>query len=155
MDIKETSSKSTWHLCGLSGLQETSKGNFLHPTINPNQRNLYIERIPRDTCIYEDLPHKETSSSQRKQMSVLHYYKNPKPLEIKVHIIYPNFGTLELWTHSNLTFGGYLASTAPILSVRSSSSLLCRFCLERMRTVQLIDDSLASSVGAISEKELD
>ena len=72
-------SKSTWHQRGLSGLQETSKGNVLRPTINLNQRNLYIERIPRDTYIYEDLPHKKTSSSPRKQRSVLHYYKNPKP----------------------------------------------------------------------------
>ena len=134
-------SKSTWHQRGLSGLQETSKGNVLRPTINLNQWNLYIERIPRDTYIYEDLPHKETSSSPRKQRSILHYYKNPKPKEIKVRIIYPNSCTLELWTLFNLTFKGYLASTAPILSLRFSS-LLCKFFLEHMKTMQLTDDSL-------------
>ena len=97
-------------------------------------------RIPLNTCIYEDLLHNETPSPPRKSRSVLHYYKNPKPLEIKVCRIYPNFGTLKLWTFSNLTFRGYLAGTTSILSVRFPSSLFCRFCLEHVRTVQLPDD---------------
>ena len=29
-------------------------------------------------------------------MSALYYYKSPKTLTIKVRIIYPNYGTLEL-----------------------------------------------------------
>ena len=55
MDAKETGSRATWHLRGLSGLQEISKGNVLHPTIDPSQQNLYIGIILQNTCIYEDL----------------------------------------------------------------------------------------------------
>ena len=58
-------SKAMWYLRGLSGLQETLKRNILHPTINPNQQSFYMERIPQNTCTYEDLPHKETSFSPR------------------------------------------------------------------------------------------
>ena len=60
-----TDRKATWHLHGLSGLQETLNRNVLPPTINLNQRNLYMGRISQNTCIYEDLPHKETSSLLR------------------------------------------------------------------------------------------
>ena len=81
----------------------------------------------------------------KKQRSVLYYYKNPKPSEIKIHTIYPNSGTLGLWKFSNLTFEEYLAGTTPVLSVRSSSSLLCRSCVRHVRTVWLIDDFLALS----------
>ena len=45
MDVEETGNGATWHLRGLSGLQETSNGNILRPTVNPNQRNLYMVRI--------------------------------------------------------------------------------------------------------------
>ena len=38
--------KVMWHPHDLSSPQETSKGNILRLTINPNQRNCYIERIP-------------------------------------------------------------------------------------------------------------
>ena len=34
-------------------------------------------------------------------------------------MIDPSSGTLELWKYSNLTFGGYLASTTPMSSVKS------------------------------------
>ena len=75
-DTKWTDIKAMRHLHGLSDLQETLKGNFLHPTVNPNQRNLYMEKSCK---ICEDPPHKEISSLPRKQRMVLHYYKNPKP----------------------------------------------------------------------------
>ena len=94
----------------------------------------------------------------KKHRSVLHYYKNPKPSEIKVCIIFPSSGTLELWKFSNLTFGGYLAGITLILSVRSSSSLLRRFCLEHVRIVWLTDDfwhhQLVPSVGNSNEKAI-
>ena len=35
----------TWHLRGMSGLQESQHGNVLHSTPNYNQRNSYKERI--------------------------------------------------------------------------------------------------------------
>ena len=31
------------------------------PRLTLNQRSPYMERIPQNTCINEDLPHKETS----------------------------------------------------------------------------------------------
>jgi len=67
-------SKATCHLHGLSGLQETSNGNILRFMITLNQRNLHMVRILKNTCIYEDLPYKKTSSSPRKPRLVLHYY---------------------------------------------------------------------------------
>ena len=110
-------SRATWHLHGLSGLQETSNGNILRPTINPNQWNLCMARIPWNTCMYGNLPHMETSSPPRKLRSALHYYKNPKPLETKVRIIYPSSDTLKLWRKfSHLIFGESLAGITLILS---------------------------------------
>ena len=127
---------------GLGGLQETSNVNVLSPMINPNQRSLYTERIPQNTCIYENLPHKEMPSSPRNKGQFHTIIRNPKPSEIKVRIIYPNSNTLKLWKFSNLTFGGCLAGTTLVLSVRSSSSssLLRKFCLEHVGTGQLTDD---------------
>ena len=54
--------EATWHLHGLSSLQETLNGNVLHSTINLSQWNPNIGRIPQNTCVYEDLPHKEIPS---------------------------------------------------------------------------------------------
>ena len=54
--------EATWHLHGLSSLQETLNGNVLHLTINPSQWNPNMGRIPQNTCVYEDLPHKEIPS---------------------------------------------------------------------------------------------
>ena len=75
-DTKWTDIKVTQHLRGLSGFQGTLNGNFLHHTVNLNQRNLYMEKS-RKIC--DDPSHKERSSSPRKQRLVLHYYKNPMP----------------------------------------------------------------------------
>ena len=121
--------------CGLSGLQETSNGNVFSPTINPNQQSLYTEKIPQNTCIYENFPTRKCLLRQETKAS-----------EIKVCIIYPNSSTLELWKFSNLTFGGYLPCTTLVLSVKSSSSsLLCKFYLEHVGTVWLTERFLASS----------
>ena len=112
MDIK-----ATWHLHDLSDLQGTLNGNVLHLTINPSQWNLNVERISQNTYIYEDLPHKGNISLSKKRKSVLHYYKNPKPLENKVRITYTSSSTLELRRKfSNLTFAGSLAGTTPVPS---------------------------------------
>ena len=81
---------------GLSGLQETSNGNVLSPTINPNQQSLYKERITQNTYIYENLPHKEMPSLSRNKGQFRTTIRNPKPSEIKVHIIYPSSNTIEL-----------------------------------------------------------
>ena len=115
-------------------------GNGLCPTINLNQRNPYNKRIPQSTCINEDLPYKERPSPPRNKCQLYSTIKTPKPSQIKVRIYYPSSGTLELWEFSNLTFGGYLAGTTLVLSVRLSFSLLHRFCLEHVRIVWLTDD---------------
>ena len=65
MDAKELGSEATWHLRGLSGLQGTLYGNVLHAMTKTYQRSLYKERIPQNTYINEDLPHKETPSPLR------------------------------------------------------------------------------------------
>ena len=47
-------------------------------------------------CINKDLPYKERPFPSRKEGQLYAIIKTPKPSQIKVHIIYPNFGTLEL-----------------------------------------------------------
>ena len=70
-----------------------------------------MKRIPQNTCIYENIPHKEMPFSSRNKGRFHTTIKNSKPLEIKMRIIYLNSGTLELWKFSNLTFKWYLAGT--------------------------------------------
>ena len=107
---------------------------------NHNQGNPYKERIPPITCIYEDLPYKEKPSPPRNECQLYFIIRTPKLSQTKVRIISPRSNTLELWTFPNLTFRGYLVGTTLELSVRFSSSLLRRSCLEHVRTVQLTDD---------------
>lgn len=90
------SGKATWHLHGLFGPQETLNGNDLCCTINPSQQNLHMKMILSNMCIYKDLLYKEIFLFAKKPKSILHYYKNPKPLETKVRITDLSFDTLEL-----------------------------------------------------------
>ena len=99
-----------------------------------------IKRIPQDTRINEDLPYKERPSLLRNRCQLYATIKTTKSSQIKIRIIYPRFDTLELWKFFNLTFGGYLADTKPVLSTRSSSFLFCKCCLKHMRIVRFIDD---------------
>ena len=109
------------------------------------------ERILQSMSINEDLPYKERYSPPRNKGQFYVTIKTPNPSQIKVCIIYLSSGTLELQKFSKLTFEGYLASATPVLSIRSSFSLLSRCCLEHMRTMQLTDDfwhhQLALSMG--------
>ena len=73
-------------------------------------------------------------------MSTLHYYKYLKALINKNTHNFPSFGTLELWKFSNLTFGGYLVCTTPVLSTRSSLFLFRMCCLKHVRTVWHTND---------------
>lgn len=95
-DTRWTKIKAKWYPRGLSGLQGILIGNILYLTIDPNQWNPYMGRIPQNTYIYLDLPHKETSSYPRNRSQFYTTIKNPKPSENTVRIIYPNSGTLEL-----------------------------------------------------------
>ena len=98
-------------------------------------------RIPQNTYIYKDLLHKETSFQLRNKGRFYTTIKTQKLSESKVCIIYLSSSTLEWKKFSNLTFGRQLAGTTPVPFVTfSSSSLLCRSCLEHVRTVQLTDD---------------
>ena len=90
------SGKATWHLHGLFGPQETLNGNDLCCTINPSQQNLHMKMILSNMCIYKDLLYKEIFLFAKKPKSILHYYKNPKPLKTKVRITDLSFDTLEL-----------------------------------------------------------
>ena len=135
-----TDIKATWCLHGLGGPQEALDGNILHPMVNPSQQNLYMRIISQNMCIYEDLPPQGNIFFAKKQKSILHYYKNSKPSENKVRIIYPNSGILELQKFSNLTFGGDLVGTTPVLSARFPFYLLHRFCFEYVKIVRLTDD---------------
>ena len=83
---------------------------------------------------------RKRSSPPRHEGHLYFTIKTPKPSQIKVCIIYPSSGTLELWKFSNLAFEGYLAGTTLVLSVRSSSSFLHKSCLDYMRTAWLTDD---------------
>ena len=51
--------EAMWYLHGLSSLQETLNGNVLHPMINLSQWNPNMRRIPQNTYVYEDFPHRE------------------------------------------------------------------------------------------------
>ena len=96
MDARETGNEAIWHPRGLSDLQETSNGNVLSPMINPKQQSAFMERIPQNMCIYENLPHKKMPSSPRNKGRIHTTIKNLKPSEIKIRIIYLSSGTLEL-----------------------------------------------------------
>ena len=91
----------------------------------------------------------------KKQRSVLHYYKNPKPSKNKVRIIYLSSGILELWKISNLTFRRFLASTTLVLFVEFFffflfvMQILSRACKDRVAYWRF----LTSSVGAIYEEK--
>ena len=82
-------------------------------------------------------------------MSTPYYYKNPNTLTNQgTH----NFTPLQhsrVVRSSNLTFGGYLAGTTPVLSVRFFLFVLCRCHCEHVLTMQLTVDFLASSVGPV------
>ena len=57
----------------------------------------------------------------------------------------PQFWHSRVVKSSNLTFRGYLAGTTPVLFVRSSLFVLCRYCFKHVRTVWLTIDFSASS----------
>ena len=100
MDAREMGSKAMWHLRGLSGLQETEYGNVMYLTINPNQRNLYKERAPQNTCINKNLSYKERPSPPKNEGQLYTTIKTSKPSQIKVRVIFPSSGTLELYKFS-------------------------------------------------------
>ena len=98
-------------------------------------QNSNIRRVLEDTAINEDPPHKEKTCHASKGVWLYATIKTQDPQEKGTH------NSPQLWhsrvvRNSNLTFGGYLASITLVLSARSSL-LLCRYCLERARTVWL------------------
>ena len=77
---------------------------------------------------------------RQEKRSALHYYKNPKTLINQGTRNFPQlWHSIVIEILSNLIFGGYLAGTTPILSIRSLVFLLRRFYQERVRTMWLTD----------------
>ena len=68
-------------------------------------------------------------------MSTIYYYKSPNTLTNQGTHNFPKFWHSRIVKSSNLTFGGYLAGTIPMLSVRFSLFVLCRHCFEHVRTL--------------------
>ena len=91
----------------------------------------------------------------KKQRSVLHYYKNPKPSKNKVRIIYLRSGILELWKISNLTFRRFLASTTLVLFVEFFffflfvMQILSRACKDRVAYWRFSASSIPKKVNII------
>ena len=92
MDMRAIDVKAMWHPQGLSELQGILNGNILHSTFDFGQGTpIWKNPIKKvhllgSFSIRKDLLAQETES-------VLHYYKSTMPLENKVRIIDPNFGT--------------------------------------------------------------
>jgi len=51
----------------------------LRLTINPDQQNHFMERIPKNKCFYEDLPYKEKFPFPKKESRFYTTIKAPKP----------------------------------------------------------------------------
>ena len=87
--VKKPTGWRTWRVqCGLAWPPQISiQGNILHLTISPNQGNPHKERIPQDTCIYENLPYKERPSPPRNGCQLYATIKTSKPSQTKVCII--------------------------------------------------------------------
>ena len=136
-------------LSSLCEPQGILNGNDLRPTVNPSiqnpnasrilikRRSWKIRTLVRIFLYGKDLLRKHNNSN-------LCHYKNPKTLRKQVRIIYLLWHS-RVVKNSNLTFRGYLASTTPVLSVRSSLFVLCRCCFEHVRTVLFTVDFPASS----------
>ena len=101
-------------------------------------------RILEYTHINRDLLHKEKTCDTSKGVRFYATIKTQRLSKSKVRIIDPSFGTLKLRKDSNLTFGGYLAGTTPVSSVRSFLFVV-QVLLRACKAVWLIDDFLASS----------
>ena len=105
--------------------------------------------------------YKEKTSNPRRRCQPSTTIKTSIPSQIKVRRIHPSSGTLELWTRnfSNLIVGGYLAGTIPVLVLKSSAFVLCRF-LSGTREDRVAHwwffqhHQLASSVGNTSNQSL-
>ena len=106
------------------------------------KQNPGARRIPEDMRINQDLLykgmtcsshfgiHKEDSNKEktftpRKRDHPSTTIKTPISSLTKVCIIYPSLAVQSCENGSNLTFGGYLAGTKPVLSIRSFLSFFC------------------------------
>ena len=78
MGLRPTDIKATWHPHGLNKLQGILNENILYPTINPDQWNPYIVRIPQST-------YKETSSCPRNRSQFYTTIKTLGPKKKGMH----------------------------------------------------------------------
>ena len=83
-------------------------------------------------------------------MSTPYYYKSLNTLTNQGMHNLLQFLYSRVMRSSNLTFGGYLADTTLILSVRSSLFVLYKCCYERARTVWLTDNFSTPSMRMLN-----
>ena len=106
-----------------------------------------MRRIPKYTPINSDFPYKETPSYARNGGRFYITIKTPKtPIDQGTHNL-PQLWHSRVVRSFNLIFRGYLAGTTPVLSVRSSLFVLCRYYFENVRIVWLIGDSFFSIIS--------
>ena len=160
----------------VQGTAKTLDGKYLRHTLESSQspkenRNPNTKRILEDTHINKDLLYKESvlsitfgtiqkdsykekTSTPKKRCQPSITIKVPIPSQIKVRIIYPSLTLQSCENSSNLTFGGYLASTTSVLSVTSFLFSLVGI----VTSVQGLCSSLviftASSIGAVCGKRV-
>ena len=101
-----------------------------HPMMN--NKDSYKERISKS--MFMRIPIWKRLLSQEKRDQPLFTIKAQILSLIKVRIIYPLWHS-RVVRNSNLTFGGYLAGTTPVLSVRSSLFVLRKCCFEHVWTM--------------------
>ena len=98
---------------------------------------------------YED-SYKEKTSKPRKRCQPSTTIKAPRPSLTKVRIIYPSFGTLELWKVLTWLFEGIWPAPHQCSLWGLLFFVLCRYCFELVGTVWLTVDFLTSSIGVFS-----
>ena len=118
-----------------------------------------MSRILEYTCINEYLTHKEKTCSANKGVCPYVTIKTQRPSRKRyAQFLKSSYSLTLLELSSDLTFGGSLAGTTPILSVRSFF-VLGRSGIERVGIVWLTGDffrhhQLAPFVGNTSNQSL-
>ena len=100
------------------------------PRLMLNKKDSYKERIPKNMLMR--IPIWKRLLSQGKRGQPFSTIKTSILSLTKVRIINSLWHSVR---NSNLAFGGYLAGTTPVFSVRSSFFVLCRCCFEHVQTV--------------------
>ena len=90
------------------------------------------------------IPIRKRLLNQGRDVNPLLLEKPQNPHNQGMHNL-PQFWHSRVVKSSNLTYGGYLANITPVLSVRFSLFVLCKYCFKHVRTVWFTVNFLASS----------